>query len=344
MKKLQATVILALLLGLFFSTANLVVNAAAPEKPHVTPGARATAKAIQRASQAPDDQGNDNNGQGGGHNGKGNGQGNGNGPQNTPGAKATEKADERATQGHGRRHGQRLTYRGIVSAAGGGSLSLDLAGGGSQTFQVTPDTRIHIPTLGRGATLADVKVGAQAMVQVLKGDASFTALHVTVVPGKPLPVHRVGTVTAYTPGATITVMDKSGQSSTFVLTPDTKILPAERASHLGVGSFVTIISRRDPTGGPLTAQGIVVHPTTGEGTEEATATASTAEASDTPTATPTETETVAASDTDTATPTETATVADTATATETATVVDTATSTETATAADTATSTETTTP
>jgi hypothetical protein len=110
------------------------------------------------------------------------------------------------------------------------------------------------------------------MVQVLQGDASLTALYIHVVPGKPEPVHRVGTVTAYTPGASITVLDKKGGSSTFVLTPDTKILPEDRASELGVGSLVTIISRRDPTGGPLTAQGIVVHPPKGteepEGTEE----------------------------------------------------------------------------
>src|SRR5262249_39712384 len=160
---------------------------------------------------------------------------------------------------------------------------LTLDGGGTQTFQVTSDTRIHIPTLGGSASLSDINVGVQAMVQVLKDDPTLTALFITVVPGKPQPVHRVGIVTAYTPGVSITVEDKNGESSTFLLTPDTKILPRERASQLGVGSLVTIISRRDPTGGPLTAQGIVVHPNK----SEATATAGAGTATETATITPT---------------------------------------------------------
>jgi len=311
---------------MFFSAANMVAGAAAPDKPRSTPGAKATQQAVRKATQANgthgngqgDNNGQDNNGQDqdnegnddAGGNGKANG--NGNGPKSTPGAKATEKADARATKGQGNKHGQRITYRGIVSAVGGDSLTLTLPGGGSQTFAVNSDTRIHVPTLGPSASLADVNVGVQAMVQVLANDASHTAVYITVVPGKPAPVHRVGVVTAYTPGASITVQDKNGESSTFLLTPDTKILPAERASQLGVGSRVTIISRRDPTGGPLTAQGIVVHPATGEATTtpEASATATaTAAVSDTPTATPTATDT----------PTETPTVEPSATSTETAT-------------------------
>jgi len=255
MKKARLATVIMVLIGLLFSAANVFADSALGGKPPHTPGAKATENAGQHTSN--------------GNNGHGNGQG----ADKTPGAKATEKAIEHATQGKGQHNkGKRTTYRGTVTAVGGGSLTLALDGGGSKTFAVTSGTRIHIPTLGRDATLADLHTGVQALVQVLEADASNTAIFINVVPGKPEPVHRVGIVTAYTPGASITVQDKKGGSSTFVLTPDTKILPKDRASQLGVGSLVTIISRRDPTGGPLTAQGIVVHPPKGteepEGTEE----------------------------------------------------------------------------
>ena len=241
--------------------------------------------------------------------GNGNGQGNNHaGGNNTPGAKATEKAIEKATQGNSKPKGQRLTYRGIVTAVGADSLTLNLAGGGTKTFHVGPGTRIHIPTLGRSAALSDINLGVQVLVQVIESDSTLTAVFIKVVPGKPQEVHRVGIVTAYTPGVSITVQDKDG-SSTFLITPDTKILPKGRADQLAVGSRVTIIAPRDVTGGPLTAQGIVVHP---QGTAATvTAAANTA----TPSATPTNT----ATPTDTATSTSTATPSDTATATSTAT-------------------------
>ena len=208
----------------------------------------------------------------------------------------------KATQGVGKPKGKRTTYRGTVTAVGGSSVTLGLDGGGSKTFAVTGGTSIHIPTLGRDATLADLHTGVQAMVQVMQDDASQTALSIHVVPGKPEPVHRVGIVTAYTPGASITVQDKKGGSSTFVLTPGIKILPAGRAGQLGVGSLVTIISRRDPTGGPLTAQGIVVHPP--KGTEEPK-TEVPETATNTATPTHTATPTVTPSPTNTSTPTAT---------------------------------------
>jgi hypothetical protein len=108
------------------------------------------------------------------------------------------------------------------------------------------------------------------------------AIGIDVIPGKPEHVHRVGIVTAYTPGVSITVQDIQGGSSTFLLAPNLKILPADRAGDLKVGSLVTVISRRDPSGGPLTAEGIVVHPESGTPT---------AMVSPTPTETPTPTPT-----------------------------------------------------
>jgi hypothetical protein len=351
MKKLQAAISIALLLGLFLSVANVFANPGPADRPRQTPGAKATDRAIQHATQGHGGQDNNNgqpnansthgaNNSHGGNNDHGPqntpGGNNNHGHQNTPGAKATEKADKHNTQTAGKSKGERITYRGIVSAVGADNLTLTLGVGAQMTFQVGPNTRIHIPTLGRSAALSDVNVGVQAMVQILKDDATLTALFVNVVPGKPQPVHRVGIVTAYTPGVSITVQDKDGQSSTFLITPETKILPAERAGQLGIGSRVTIISRRDVTGGPLTAQGIVVHPNEAEATEAPTS------GTPTETATPLETPTENLTTTPTDTPTETATPTDTPTATDTPTPTDTPT--ETATPTDTPTATPTDTP
>ena len=74
------------------------------------------------------------------------------------------------------------------------------------------------------------------------------------------PVHRVGIVTAYTAGSSITIEAVDGKPYTFVVSPDTKILPESRVDLLVVGARVTIIAPRDVTGGPAAATGIVVHP------------------------------------------------------------------------------------
>jgi hypothetical protein len=190
----------------------------------------------------------------------------------TPGAKATDKAIERATQGKGGQgqHGKKKNYKGVVAAVSAGSLTLTLADGSSATFTVNEATRIHIPTFGKSATLADIPTGVNAIVQAKAGeDGSLIALRINVKPGKPVKVHRVGVVTAYTEGVSITIQAKDGETSTFALTADTKILPKDRATELAVGVRVTIISRRNVTGSELTAQGIVVHPATdGEGGDE----------------------------------------------------------------------------
>jgi phage baseplate assembly protein gpV len=172
-----------------------------------------------------------------------------------PGAPATQKAIERATQGVGNPDNKKKTYKGIVASASASNLTLTLKDGSSVTFTITSDTKIQIPTLSRNAMATDIQVGAQALVQA---DSALNALRINIIPGRPVSVHRVGTVTAYTAGASITIQDKDGNSSTFTINADTKILPQSQAGQLAVGVRVTIISRRDPTGGQLAAQGIVV--------------------------------------------------------------------------------------
>ncbi len=221
----------------------------------------------------------------------------------TPGAQATTKADEKATRQSekGVPPGQLKTpkanlkpqnFRGEISAATADSLTLILADGSSAIFALSADTRIKVPTLGNSTSSLSLLVGLKAQVRAKQDDlGNWLALTVQVIPGKPAIVHHVGTVTEYTPGVSITVMDTKGLSFTFVITEATKFLPAERIDQLVVGARVTIIAPRDVTGGPLTAKGIVIHPVVdGTDTPEETETPEFTETTE-PTETPEFTET-----------------------------------------------------
>ncbi len=182
-------------------------------------------------------------------------------PDHTPGAQATQGAIERATQGVGKPNGKHVNYRGTIAAVDVSSLTLTLKDGSSLTFILNSDTRIKIPTLGRAATAADLLAGMQVNVNATQDNAGvLTARIVLVVPGKPTLTHRVGIVTVYTAGSSISIQAKDGNIYTFLLTAETKILPAELADQLVVGARVTVIAPRDVAGGTQTATGIVVHP------------------------------------------------------------------------------------
>lgn len=190
----------------------------------------------------------------------------------TPGAQATAKADEKATRQSekGVPPGQQKTpkpdmkpqnFRGEISAVNTDSFSLSLVDGSSASFVLTADTRIKIPSLGDTTSSSPLLVGQKAQVRAQKDDlGNWVALTVQVIPGKPVIVHHVGTVTEYTPGISITIVDSKGASFTFAITETTKYLPAERIDQLMPGTRVTIIAPRDVTGGALIAKGIVIHP------------------------------------------------------------------------------------
>ena len=172
------------------------------------------------------------------------------GPQGTPGAQATQ---------HAGIHGKHQNYRGTIAALSSSNLTLTLKDGSSVSLSLTADTRIRIP--GHKNAGASLQVGMQAMAQAIAdGNGNLIAVAVMAIPGKPTRVHRVGTVTAYSPGGSITIQASDGNTYTFNLTADTKTLPAERAGDLAVGSRVTIIAPRDPSSLSSTATGIVVHP------------------------------------------------------------------------------------
>jgi len=174
----------------------------------------------------------------------------------TPGAQATANAIRKTVL-----PGKMQVFIGVIQNISADELSLTLKDDTVISFTITADTRIKVPTLGKEAGLSDLAVDQKAGVHARADDAgNLTALSVMVIPGKPDIKHHVGTITAYTPGASITIADKDGETFTFLLTAETKIQPVERASSLAVGVRVTIISPRDVAEGAWTAKGIVIHP------------------------------------------------------------------------------------
>jgi hypothetical protein len=180
---------------------------------------------------------------------------------NTPGAKATEKADDKATKQANNPHGKHENFKGIVSAIDSTSITLTLRDGSSMTVGLSADTRMKFPG-PKNSTPGSIQSGMNAMVQAIRDQAgNLIARAVMVIPGKPSKIHRVGMVTEYTAGNSITIQDKDGNIYAFAITGEIKLLPAERARTLAVGSRVTIIAPRDPATGGVTVKGIVIHPT-----------------------------------------------------------------------------------
>ena len=181
---------------------------------------------------------------------------------NTPGAQATEKADDKGSNEAKNPKGKHEHYKGTVTAVDSGSLTLTQRDGSSVTIGLTADTRIKFPGRKDSAPTA-LQTGMNVTVQAIRDQSNnLVARMVMVIPGKPSKIHRVGVVTAYTAGQSITIKDKNGDSFTFSLSPETKLLPAERADLLSIGARVTVIAPRDPSSGDLTARGIVIHPAT----------------------------------------------------------------------------------
>ena len=172
------------------------------------------------------------------------------GPKSTPGAQATAQAGL---------HGAPAIYRGTITAVDATSLTLALADGSSITLGLTQDTRIKVP--GPQANGDTLLIGMHVVVMAFPdANNNMVARFVIAIPGAPTLTHRVGTVTAYTAGSSITIQATDDNAYTFSLTSDTKILPPGLAETLAVGSRVTIIATRDPSTLGWTATGIVVHP------------------------------------------------------------------------------------
>ncbi len=169
-------------------------------------------------------------------------------PLMTPGAEATEQA--------GKPHGQPTILRGTLTNVSATSITLTLEDGTSQTVGLTTDTQIKVPgPKSEGDTLLN---GMHVIVMAFPDQSNdLVARAVLVVPGQPVRVHRVGTVTAYSAGSSITIKATDGNTYTFALTSNTQILPS--GAQVTTGALVTIIAPRDPSTLVWTATAIVVH-------------------------------------------------------------------------------------
>jgi Domain of unknown function (DUF5666) len=304
MRKFWLVIILITLAALFLATVNVMASPASANpstKPHRTPEVETTR--TPKFPGAGGGQGNGPGGQNGPGNGNGPGEGIGPGNGNGPWKKTITPKPTNANKPLKRKY---FNYQGTISAVNSTSLTLTIKNGSSITFVLNNDTKVKIPTLGEAGTIADLFVGEKVNVSAYKAeDNSLVATMIMVVPGKPVKVHRVGVVTDYKAGVSITIQSKDGELTTFTINAQTKILPKDRVDELAVGVMVTIIAPRDVTSNQLVAAGIVVHPpqpnkTKTPGTPTATST-------DTPTPTPTDTPTSTPTDTATPTPTETST-------------------------------------
>jgi len=182
----------------------------------------------------------------------------------TPGAVHPERSITPPAQ-HGTPPAERGDNRhgisGTVTAKAGVSFTVSTKQG-NEVVIVTADTKFRFPTKHNG-TFADLAVGDRVAVNGTPSASGLVAKQVAVAPGKPTIQHRVGTVTAYTAGSSITIQDVRGGSETFTLTALTTIRNP-KGSGVAVGDKVTVVSRRDPSSDTFTATAIVVHPSSGE--------------------------------------------------------------------------------
>jgi len=177
-------------------------------------------------------------------------------PTHTP--QATKTGPQK--KGPAALHARHQYYTGSIQVVSATSLVLVLREGSTQSFVLDSNTIVKVPTLGQSASVSDLHAGQKVGVHTVDNNGSLIARVIQVIPGKPVFMQRVGVVTAYTAGLSITITAEDGNAYTFAITSATRMLPSGPDRLLQVGSRVTIIMPRDVTGGIPTAAGIVVHP------------------------------------------------------------------------------------
>lgn len=137
--------------------------------------------------------------------------------------------------------------------AGGWTIALEAAAFEDIKTPLAPQTFTEIGMVSIGVnveTVIDTTVSAnscEASQSNAKGNGSNAE------------VQRVGLVVDYSPGETITIVDRNGDPYTFALASPLKITPDKRASQLKAGAFVTVIAPNNAPNNKQTAVGIVVH-------------------------------------------------------------------------------------
>jgi len=128
----------------------------------------------------------------------------------SPGAKATEKALEKTAEAAGEgakeKQGPKQNFKGTIDSIGAENLVVKLADETTVTILIGDKTKVKIPGMGKSAALSDLKVGMGVAVQATTDkDDNLVARQIHLVPGKPTKLHRVGTVSNYQAGASLTV-------------------------------------------------------------------------------------------------------------------------------------------
>ncbi|MBI4201060.1 MAG: hypothetical protein HY531_02075 [Chloroflexi bacterium] len=153
-------------------------------------------------------------------------------------------------------------YSGTIKSLTPTSFVLTTKKSGDATINVNAQTKYKVPGL-KGATLSSFKEGDSVAVLAVDLKSGLMALHVNLIPGKPVHVHRVGTIESYQAASasevgSITVKDKKGNLSIFVVTSDTKIKFKGGATEVKEGYRTTVVARRDPATDQFTAREILV--------------------------------------------------------------------------------------
>lgn len=149
------------------------------------------------------------------------------------------------------------SFVGTIKSLAADSLVVTTKKNGDVTITVNADTRYKVPGL-KEAGLGAFQVGDKVAVLSVAADGGNLALHIVLVPGKPVFAARVGTVEAYVASTSITVKGIKGDTSTFVVNSDTRVKMAKGVSAVEPGQRVIVSARRDPATDTYTATSIHV--------------------------------------------------------------------------------------
>ena len=154
--------------------------------------------------------------------------------------------------------GKRHSFEGAIKSINGNTLIVTTKKG-DETFDVNLDTQYKVPGVSNAA-LSNFSAGNKVNVSTTEVTTNGTTVQIAqrmnLIPAKPEKTIRTGTVTAYTAGASITIQDKKGNSSTFAITADTKISYKKGATAIATGDRVTISASRNPSDSQFTAKSI----------------------------------------------------------------------------------------
>jgi len=148
-------------------------------------------------------------------------------------------------------------YHGTIKSIGADKLVLSTKRDTAEvTIDLNTETRYKVPGL-KDATLANFKAGDKVAVLAVEIKDSNTALHVQLIPSKPLHIARAGVVEAYEAGKSITIKNSKGETTTFLINSETRIRGKRGAGEIKVGDTATVSARREPASDDFEAKHVL---------------------------------------------------------------------------------------